>query len=53
LALCQGYGNLKNTIKSKDVIAAEFGAVNHTYLPSWLQSIAQIRNYAPSFEIME
>jgi abortive infection bacteriophage resistance protein len=47
LALCQGYGNLKNTIKSKDVIAAEFGAVNHTYLPSWLQSIAQIRNYAP------
>jgi abortive infection bacteriophage resistance protein len=27
------------------VIAAEFGAVNHTYLPSWLQSIAQIRNY--------
>jgi hypothetical protein len=35
------YGNL-NTIKSKDVIA-EFGAVNHTYLPSWLQSIAQIR----------
>jgi abortive infection bacteriophage resistance protein len=23
----------------------ELGAVNHTYLPSWLQSIAQIRNY--------
>lgn len=39
------YGNLKNTIKSKDIIAKEFGAVNHTYLPSWLQSIAQIRNY--------
>ncbi|WKK79335.2 Abi family protein [Marivirga arenosa] len=38
------YGNLKNTIKSKDVIAEDFGAVNHTYLPSWLQSIAQIRN---------
>lgn len=39
------YGNLKHTVKSKDVIAAEFGAANHTYLPSWLQSIAQIRNY--------
>ncbi len=38
------YGNLKNTIKAKDAIAVEFGAVNHTYLPSWLQSIAQIRN---------
>ena len=39
------YGNLKNDIKSKDIIAEEFGAVNHTYLPSWLQSISQIRNY--------
>ena len=39
------YGNLKNTIKSKDIIAEEYGTVNHTYLPSWLQSIAQIRNY--------
>lgn len=39
------YGNLKHTVKSKDNIAKEFGAVNHTYLPSWLQSIAQIRNY--------
>lgn len=39
------YGNLKNTIKSKDIIAVEFGAVNHTYLPSWLQSVAQIRNF--------
>ncbi len=38
------YGNLKNTVKSKDLIALDFGAVNHTYLPSWLQSIAQIRN---------
>lgn len=38
------YGNLKNTISSKDTIAKEFGAVNHTFLPSWLQSIAQIRN---------
>lgn len=39
------YGNLKNTIHSKDLIAQEYGAVNHTFLPSWLQSIAQIRNY--------
>ena len=39
------YGNLLPTIKSKDIIAAEFGTVNHTYLPSWLQSITQIRNY--------
>lgn len=44
-SLSKLYGNLKNTIKSKDVIAQELGAVNHTYLPSWLQSIAQIRNY--------
>ena len=44
-ALSKLYGNLKHTVKSKDYIAAEFGAVNHTYLPSWLQSIAQIRNY--------
>lgn len=44
-SLSKLYGNLKNTIKSKDTIAVEFGAVNHTYLPSWLQSIAQIRNY--------
>ncbi|MFN3758738.1 MAG: Abi family protein [Algoriphagus aquaeductus] len=39
------YGNLRNNVKSKDVIAEEYGAVNHTFLPSWLQSIAQIRNY--------
>lgn len=38
------YGNLKNNINAKDRIAKEFGAVNHTFLPSWLQSIAQIRN---------
>lgn len=44
-SLSKLYGNLKNTIKSKDIIAVELGAVNHTYLPSWLQSIAQIRNY--------
>lgn len=44
-ALSKLYGNLKPTVKSKDSIAEELGAVNHTYLPSWLQSIAQIRNY--------
>lgn len=38
------YGNLKPTIKSKDIIASELGIVNHSYLPSWLQSISQIRN---------
>ncbi len=38
------YGNLLSTVKAKDTIAAELGAVNHTYLPSWLQSINQIRN---------
>jgi len=44
-SLSKLYGNLKHTISSKDTIAREYGAVNHTYLPSWLQSIAQIRNY--------
>ncbi len=44
-SLSKLYGNLKNGVKSKDVIALEFGTANHTYLPSWLQSIAQIRNY--------
>ncbi len=44
-ALSKLYGNLKNTVKSKDTIAEEYGAVNHTYLPSWLQGISQIRNY--------
>ncbi|AGA80621.1 MULTISPECIES: Abi family protein [Echinicola] len=39
------YGNLKPSVKSKDIIAGEYGAVNHTFLPSWLQSITQIRNY--------
>lgn len=38
------YSSLKSTIKSKDKIAIEFGTVNHTFLPSWLLSIAQIRN---------
>lgn len=44
-ALSKLYGNLKSNVKSKDIIAEEFGAVNHTYLPSWLQSISQIRNF--------
>jgi len=44
-SLSKLYGNLKNDIQSKDIIAKESGAVNHTYLPSWLQSITQIRNY--------
>lgn len=39
------YGNLKNNLAVKDTIAEDFYAVNHTYLPSWLQSITQIRNY--------
>ncbi len=38
------YGNLSPSIKAKDTIAVEMGTVNHTYLPSWLQSITQIRN---------
>jgi len=48
-ALSKLYGNLKNTVKSKSIIAEEFGAVNHTFLPSWLQSIAQIRNYCAHY----
>ena len=45
-SLSKLYGNLKHDkVKSKDIIAQEYGAVNHTYLPSWLQSIAQIRNF--------
>lgn len=44
-SLSKLYGNLKSKIKSKDKIAEEFGTVNHTFLPSWLQSITQIRNY--------
>lgn len=44
-ALSKLYGNLKSAVRSKDTIAEEYGAVNHTYLPSWLQSISQIRNY--------
>lgn len=44
-SLSKLYGNLKPTVKSKDKIAEAFQTVNHTYLPSWLQSIAQIRNY--------
>jgi abortive infection bacteriophage resistance protein len=44
-SLSKLYGNLKNQVNSKDTIAREYGTVNHTFLPSWLQSIAQIRNY--------
>jgi abortive infection bacteriophage resistance protein len=44
-ALSKIYGNLKNDVKSKDIIAKELGLINHTFLPSWLQSLAQIRNY--------
>lgn len=44
-SLSKLYGNLKHTVKSKDTIASDYGVVNHTFLPSWLQSIAQIRNY--------
>lgn len=43
-ALSKIYGNLKPVIAGKDLIAKELGTVNHTYLPSWLQTIAQIRN---------
>lgn len=39
------YGNLKNTVISKDTIAQEYGAVNHTFLPSWLQAFSHIRNF--------
>jgi abortive infection bacteriophage resistance protein len=38
------YGNLLPQIKSKDTIAQSLSTVNHTYLPSWLQTITQIRN---------
>lgn len=38
------YGNLKPGVKSIDIIADEYGAENHTYLRTWLQSLAQIRN---------
>lgn len=38
------YANLLPAVKSKDLIAKDLNTVNHTYLQSWLQSIAQIRN---------
>lgn len=44
-SLSKLYGNLKSSVKSKDLIAEEFGVINHTYLPSWLISIVQIRNH--------
>jgi abortive infection bacteriophage resistance protein len=31
------YGNLKNTITSKDKIASELGTVNHTFLPIYVR----------------
>lgn len=43
-SLSKLYGNLKPSVKSKNIIAKEFNTANQTYLPSWLQSIAQIRN---------
>jgi abortive infection bacteriophage resistance protein len=43
-SLSKLYGNLKPQVRSKDAIAADFNTVNHTYLPSWLQSITHIRN---------
>lgn len=43
-SLSKLYGNLKPTVRSKDHIAEAFNTVNHSFLPSWLQSIAQIRN---------
>jgi abortive infection bacteriophage resistance protein len=38
------YGNLNPWVAAKNTVAYELGVVNHTYLPSWLQSISQIRN---------
>ncbi len=38
------YGNLADALLSKDSIAKEFGTVNKSYLPSWLQAVSQIRN---------
>jgi len=38
------YSNLLPKFSSKDAIAAELGTVNHRYLPSWIQTITQIRN---------
>lgn len=38
------YGNLSDRLQSKDTIAKDFGTVNKSYLPSWLQTISQIRN---------
>lgn len=38
------YGNLAARYKAKDLIAADFGTVNHTYFHSWMQDLTQIRN---------
>jgi abortive infection bacteriophage resistance protein len=38
------YSNLRSSLTSKNQIAFELNTVNQFYLPSWLQSISQIRN---------
>jgi abortive infection bacteriophage resistance protein len=38
------YGNLADKMMAKDSIARDFGTVNRSFLPGWLQSITQIRN---------
>jgi abortive infection bacteriophage resistance protein len=40
------YENLASHILEKDQIAAVLGVANHTYLHSWLQMIAVVRNIA-------
>jgi len=38
------YSNIKPSIYSPDIVAAEFNTANRTYLRSWLLSLSQIRN---------
>lgn len=38
------YANLKPQVLEKDQLARDLGTANHTYLHSWLQMIAVIRN---------
>ncbi len=38
------YGNLKNNLPEKQLIARNLGTGNHTFLTSWLQSISVVRN---------
>jgi abortive infection bacteriophage resistance protein len=50
-ALAKIYSNLDNRrSKSKDVIAKEWGLTDHTFMPSWLQTITQIRNAFAHYE---